>query len=166
VTGDDLRRVSAHDRTVQSSEYEPREDEIGPVDFLAVEFPGGRISAADLRELMALVTQGTIRILDAEFIVKDAAGNARKADAAELGEPDGTGIGAWSGASSGLLDDADVEHVSAAIGPGAAAAVIVYENRWILRLADSWRRSGARLIEDGGIPVGDLVAALDAAERS
>jgi hypothetical protein len=149
---------------VRSSEYEPGEDEIGPVDFLAVEFPDGRIGAADLRELLSLVSQGTIRILDAEFIIKDAAGNARKADAAELGEPDG--IGAWSGASSGLLDDADVEHVSAAIRPGAAAAVIVYENRWILRLADGWRRSGARLIEDGGIPVGDLVAALDAAERS
>ena len=151
---------------MRSSKYEPREDEIGPVDFIAVEFPDGRIREADLRELLVLVDQGTIRILDAEFIVKDAAGNARKADAAELGEPDGTGIGAWTGASSGLLDDADVEHVSAAIGPGAAAAVIVYENRWILRLADSWRRSGARLIEDGGIPVEDLVAALDAAERS
>ena len=144
----------------------PAEDELGPVDFLAVEFPDGRIGAADLGELLSLVSQGTIRILDAEFIVKDAAGNDRKADAAELGAPDGTGLGAWSGASSGLLDGADVEHISAAIQPGAAAAVIVYENRWILRLADSWRRSGARLIEDGGIPVDDLVAALDAAERS
>jgi hypothetical protein len=48
---------------------------------------------ASLRELMALIAYGTIRILDAEFIVKDAAGNARKADAAPLGEPDGTGIG-------------------------------------------------------------------------
>jgi len=164
--GDDLRRVPAHDRNVRPNEYEPGEDELGPVDFLAVEFPDGRIGAADLAELLSLVSQGTIRILDAEFIVKDAAGNARKADAAELGEPDGTGIGAWSGASAGLLDDADVQHISAAIQPGAAAAVIVYENRWILRLADSWRRSGARLIEDGGIPVDDLVAALDAAERS
>jgi Family of unknown function (DUF6325) len=151
---------------VRPNEYEPAEDELGPVDFLAVEFPDGRIGAADLGEVLPLVSQGTIRILDAEFIVKDAAGNARKADAAELGAPDGTGIGAWSGASSGLLDEADVEHISAAIQPGAAAAVIVYENRWILRLADSWRRSGARLIEDGGIPVDDLVAALDATERS
>ena len=109
---------------MRPNEYEPAEDELGPVDFLAVEFPDGRIGAADLGELLPLVSQGTIRILDAEFIVKDAAGNARKADAAELGAPDGTGIGAWSGASSGLLDDADVEHISAAIRPGAAAAVI------------------------------------------
>ena len=149
-----------------SNEYEPREDELGPVDFLAVEFPDGRVNATELRELLSLASQGTISILDAEFIVKDAAGHARKADAADLGGPDGAGLAAWSGASSGLLDDADVEHVSAAMQPGAAAAVIVYENRWVLDLAAKWRRGGARLIEDGGIPVGDLVAALDAAERA
>ena len=150
---------------MRSNEYEPGEDELGPVDFLAVEFPDGRISAAGFEQLLSLARQGTIRILDAEFIVKDANGNASKAAAEELGGPDGSGIGAWAGASSGLLDDADVQHVSAAIQPGAAAAVIIYENRWILGLADAWRRDGARLIEDGGIPAEDLVAALDATER-
>jgi len=159
------RRAASHDRTVRSNEYEPGEDELGPVDFLAVEFPEGRISAAGFDGLLSLARQGTIRILDAEFIVKDANGNASKVAAEELSGPDGSGIGAWVGASSELLDDADVEHVSAAIQPGAAAAVIVYENRWILGLADAWRRDGARLIEDGGIPAEDLVAALDAAER-
>jgi hypothetical protein len=42
----------------------------------------------------------------------------------------------------------------------------VYENRWILGLADAWRREGARLIADGGIPADELVSALDATERS
>jgi len=152
---------------VRSDEYVPGEDELGPVDFLAVEFPDGRVTAAGLRELLSLAEQGTIRILDAEFIVKDAAGNARQASAAELGGQDASDIAAaWGGAFSGLLDNGDVAHVAEAIRPGAAAAVIVYENRWILGLADSWRREGARLIEDGGIPAGDLVAALDATEGS
>jgi hypothetical protein len=144
----------------------PDDDELGPVDYLVVEFPGGRISASGFEQLLSLVRQGTIRVLDAEFIIKDAAGNARKAEAAELGGSAGADISAWAGASSGLLDDADVSHVSAEIAPGAAAAVIVYENRWILSLADAWRREGARLIEDGGIPADELVAALDATERS
>jgi hypothetical protein len=151
---------------MRSNEYQPDDDELGPVDYLAVEFPGGRISGSGFEELLSLARQGTIRILDAEFIIKDSAGNARKAEAAELGGSASTDISAWAGASSGLLDDADVSHVSAAIQPGAAAAVIVYENRWILSLADAWRRDGARLIEDGGIPADDLVAALDATERS
>jgi hypothetical protein len=149
-----------------SNEYQPGEDELGPVDFLAVEFPDGRISASGFEELLSLVSHGTIRILDAEFIVKDPAGSARKAEVTELGGADSSNISAWAGASSGLLDDADVAHISAAIQPGAAAAVIVYENRWVLSLADTWRREGARLIADGGIPADDLVAALDASERS
>ena len=144
----------------------PGDDELAPVDYLAVEFPDGRVTASGFEELLSLARQGTIRILDAEFIIKDTAGNARKAEAAELGGSASGDISAWAGASSGLLDDADVSSISEAIQPGAAAAVIVYENRWILRLADAWRREGARLIGDGGIPADDLVAALDATERS
>ncbi|MBV9384448.1 MAG: hypothetical protein JOY82_01020 [Streptosporangiaceae bacterium] len=149
-----------------SSEHRPDEDELGPVDFLAIEFPGARITAPGFEHLLSLVSQGTIRILDLEFITKDSAGSARMADVRELGGSDGIDLGAWAGASSGLLDDADVREIAAAIQPGAAAAVIVYENRWILGLADAWRRDGARLIADGGISAGDLMAALDATESS
>ena len=155
-----------HDRKVGTNEYQPDEDELGPVDFLAVEFPDGRISGSGFAALLSLADQGTIRILDAEFIIKDAAGNARKAEVAELGGSASADISAWIGASSGLLDDADVSHVAAEIQPGAAAAVIVYENRWILSLADAWRRDGARLIASGGLSADEIVAALDAAESS
>ena len=151
---------------MRSNEHQPDEDELGPVDFLAVEFPGGRITAPGFEQLLSLERQGTIRILDAEFVVKDSAGNTRKADVSELDGADGTDLSAWAGASSGLLDEADVGQLSAAIGPGAAAVVIVYENRWILGLADAWRRNGARLIADGGISADDLVVALDATERA
>ena len=46
----------------------------------------------------------------------------------------------------------------------SVAAVIVYENRWVLSLVNTWRRSGARFIADGGISASDVVAALDATE--
>ena len=50
--------------------------------------------------------------------------------------------------------------------PGSVAAVIVYENRWVLSLVNTWRRHGARFIADGGISAGDVIAALDATEPS
>ena len=50
--------------------------------------------------------------------------------------------------------------------PGSVAAVVIYENRWVLGLVDAWRRDGARLIADGGISASDIVAALDATEPS
>jgi hypothetical protein len=144
----------------------PQEDELGPVDFIAIEFPHGHIAGTGFEQLLSLAREGTIRILDVEFVVKDGAGNTRRAEVSELGTPDGVDLSAWAGASSGLLDQADVALIDAAIEPGAIAAVVVYENRWILGLADAWRRDGARLIADGGIPADELVSALDATDRA
>lgn len=90
---------------MRSDGHQPDEDELGPVDYLAVEFPGGRITAPGFGQLMSLVRQGTIRILDAEFVVKDAAGSTRRADVSDLGGAGGADLSAWAGASSGLLDE-------------------------------------------------------------
>ena len=148
-----------------SSEPDPG-DELGPIDFLAIEFPGAHISAPGFEQLLSLADQGVIDILDLEFITKDPAGNASKVDVGELANPDGVDLSAWAGASSGLLDRTDVDEIAAEIQPGSVAAVIVYENRWVLSLVNTWRRSGARFIADGGISASDIVAALDATEPS
>ena len=141
-------------------------DELGPIDFLAIEFPGAHISASGFEQLLSLADQGVIGVLDLEFITKDSAGNASKVDVGDLANPDGVDLSAWVGASSGLLDRADVDEIAAAIKPGSVAAVIVYENRWVLSLVDTWRRDGARFIADGGISASDVVGALDATEPS
>jgi Family of unknown function (DUF6325) len=142
------------------------DDALGPVDFLAIEFPGGRLTAAGFEKLLSLADQGVVDILDMEFITKDADGKSRKVDVWEFAAPDGVDLSAWAGASSGLLDDSDVGEISAAMQPGSVAVVVIYENRWVLGLVDAWRRDGARLIADGGISADDLVAALDATEPS
>ena len=149
-----------------AAHVEPREDELGPVDFLAIEFPGGHLTAAGFERLLSLADDGVVDILDMEFIAKDATGQSKKIDVWEFAVPNGVDLSAWAGASSGLLDDSDVAQISAAMQPGSVAVVVVYENRWVLGLADSWRRDGARLIASGGLPADELVAALDAAESS
>ncbi|MBV9094608.1 MAG: hypothetical protein JO132_12145 [Streptosporangiaceae bacterium] len=141
-------------------------DELGPIDFIAIEFPGARITAPGFEQLLSLADQGVIDILDVEFITKDDAGNVGKADVGELRHPSGVDLSVWTGASSGLLDRTDVEEIAAAMQPGSVAAVIVYENRWVLGLVNAWRRDGARLLADGGISADDVAAALDATEPS
>lgn len=148
-----------------STEPDPA-DELGPIDFLAIEFPGEHISAPGFEQLLSLADQGVIGILDLEFITMDSAGNASKIDVDELSNPDAVDLSPWKGASSGLLDRADVDEIAAAIQPGSVAAVIVYENRWVLGLVNTWRRDGARFIADGGISASEVVAALDATEPS
>ena len=137
------------------------DDELGPVDFLAIEFPQGRLTAAGFEKLISLADQGVVEILDMEFIVKDADGKSRKVDVWEFAVPeDGVDLTAWAGASSGLLDDSDVGQISAVMQPGSVAVVVIYENRWVLGLVDAWRRDGARLIADGGLCTDNIVAAL------
>ena len=142
------------------------DDELGPVDFLAIEFPGGRLTTPGFEKLLSLADQGVIEILDMEFIAKDAEGKSKKVDVWEFAVPEGVDLTAWAGASSGLLDDSDVGEISSAMQPGGVAVVVIYENRWVLGLVDAWRRDGARLIADGGLSADDIVAALDASESS
>lgn len=149
---------------VAAAQPGPDNDELGPVDFLAVEFPSGRVTSRGFEQLLSLVDQGIVDILDLEFIAKDADGSTRKVDVSDLRVPDGVDLTAWAGSSSGLLDASDVAEVGAAIQPGSVAAVVVFENRWVLSLVDAWRREGARLVADGGLSADDVVAALDATE--
>jgi Family of unknown function (DUF6325) len=116
--------------------------------------------------LLSLADRGVVDILDMEFITKDADGKSKKIDVWEFAVPEGVDLSAWAGASLGLLDDADVSQISSAIQPGSVAVVVIYENRWVLGLADAWRHEGARLIASGGLSAGEIVAALDAAESS
>ena len=147
-----------------ASESGPDDDELGPIDFLAVEFPGARITAGGFDQLLALTDAGVIAILDMEFIARDGNGGARKVDVAELSNTSGADLSAWTGASSGLLDDSDLNQIAATIAPGSVAAVVVYENRWVFSVVDAWRREGARLVADGGLSPEELIAALDATE--
>jgi Family of unknown function (DUF6325) len=114
--------------------------------------------------LLALADGGVISILDMEFVANDGNGSARKVGLAELGSPGSADLSAWAGASSGLLDDSDLQMIASAIRPGSVAAVVVYENRWVFGVVDAWRRAGARLIADGGLSPDELVAALDATD--
>jgi len=142
------------------------DDKLGPVDFLAIEFPRGHLTAAGFEQLLSLADQGVVDILDMEFITKDADGKSKRVDVWEFAVPDGVDLSVWAGASSGLLDDADVGEISARMQLGSVAVVVIYENLWALGLADAWRRDGARLIASGGLSAGDILAALDAAESS
>lgn len=145
---------------------DPRDDQLGPIDYLAVEFPNGRIGAEGFQALLDIVDRQVIRVLDLEFIAKRADGAVGKVGVADIGAPAGVDLTAWRGASSGLLDQSDVDVVGSAIQPGSVAGVVIYENRWVLTLFDAWRRSGARLVSDGGLPAGDVLAALDVAEAT
>ena len=52
-------------------------DEMGPIDYLVVEFPGSRMTGEGFPLLVDLVDRGIIRILDLVFVSKGEDGSAR-----------------------------------------------------------------------------------------
>jgi len=137
-------------------------EEIGPIDYIVVEWPGRQPDGEALPHLIELVDRGTIRVLDLAFLTKGEDGTVAAVELDALGEE----FALFAGASSGLLGDDDLAEAANALEPGSSAAVLVYENRWAAPFAAALRGSGGQLVASGRIPIEELEAALDAAEAT
>jgi hypothetical protein len=140
-------------------------DELGPVDYLVIEFPADRQpDGSALPLLRDLVERGIIRVLDLAFVRREADGSIVGIDIADVGLRGDVDVTLFAEASSGLVDDADLDEAGSALEPGATAAVLVYENTWAAPFARALRRNGAQLVAGGRIPVQALLATLDTLE--
>jgi hypothetical protein len=138
--------------------------EIGPIDYLVVEWPAGKQPTGDALPLLAdLVDRGLIRVLDLAFVHKRDDGTVIGLDIEDLGQDDPQ-LTMFEGATSGLLGDDDYDEAGTALDPGCSAALLVYENTWAAPFATAVRRGGAQLVATGRIPVNAMIAALDEAE--
>jgi hypothetical protein len=138
-------------------------DEMGPIDYLLVEWPGRQPNGEAIPHLIDLVDRGLIRILDLAFIAKDADGNVAFLDLEDLGD-EVVELAVFEGASSGLLDEGDRDEAAGVLEPGTSAALLVFENAWAGPFAAAVRRSGGQLVANGRIPIQAMLAALDATE--
>jgi hypothetical protein len=141
-------------------------DEMGPVDYLVIEFPEFRMSGEGLAHLIDLVDRGFIRILDLVFIRKDVNGAVTVHTVADLDSDGKLDLAIFDGVTSGLLDDDDIREASEALNPGSAGGILIYENLWAAPLARALRRNGAQLVAGGRIPVQALLAAAEALEAA
>jgi hypothetical protein len=140
-------------------------DELGPIDYILVEWPGRQPNGEVAPQLVDLVDRGLIRILDLTFIAKDEDGTVRGLELADVGSQVAE-LSVFEGASSGLLSDEDVDEAGGALEPGTSAALLVFENTWAAPFAAAVRRSGGQLVASGRIPIQAVLAALDAAEAN
>jgi len=141
-------------------------EELGPIDYVVLEWQGELPATGEVQPLLLeLVDRGVIRILDIALVTKAADGSVAAVDVGDL-EQVAAAFAAFEGASSGLLGYDDLQEAAAALEPGTAAAVLVWENRWAAPVAAALRRSGGQLVASGRIPVQAVLAALDAVEAA
>ncbi len=139
-------------------------DELGPIDYLVVEFPAGasNFTGEMAAELITLVDAGTIRVIDVLILTKNEDGSV---DAAELSDIEELGeLESIETELAELLAEDDVVNLAAAMEPGSTAGVLIWENTWAAPFASAARRSGGQLIANGRIPIQAIIASIEADE--
>jgi hypothetical protein len=148
--------------TEATEKTETTMEELGPVDYLVIEFPAGQqnFTGEAAEELAKLAESGIIRILDVLILVKNDDGSV---DAMELDEtPAVDAIRALEADIAEILAAEDVALLAEAMEPGSVAGVLVFENRWAAPFASAARRAGGQLIASGRIPIQAIAASIEA----
>jgi len=137
-------------------------DELGPVDYLVVEFPAGeqKFSGEMADELLRLADSGIVRILDLLVIAKDESGEIAAYEIDEVTDRDD--VRALEADVAEILAADDVLDLANAMLPGSVAGVIVWENTWAAPFASAARRAGGQLVASGRIPVQAIAASMEA----
>jgi hypothetical protein len=139
-------------------------DEMGPIDYIVIEFPGNRFTGEAFPALLELVERRLIRILDLLFIRKELDGATTVLSIEDLDQDGEFDYTVFQGASSGLIGQDDTAEAATAVEPGSSAGLLIFENVWAAPFATAVRRSGGQLVASGRIPVQAILASLDALE--
>jgi hypothetical protein len=137
-------------------------DELGPIDYLVVEFPGSRFNGEIAPALGDLIDRDLVHVLDLVFLTKDDDGTVEGFELSDLDDGVAGAIQALEVDIAHLLTDEDVVAIGEAIEPGSSAAVLVWENTWAAPFASAVRRAGGQLVASGRIPIQAIVGALEA----
>jgi hypothetical protein len=138
--------------------------EMGPIDYLLIEWPERQPRGEAAPHLIDLVDRGIIRILDLTFFHKDEQGEIAVLALADVEAIEG--FEELVGAASGLLSGDDLEEAASVLEPGTSAALLIFENTWAAPFATALRNNGGQLVASGRIPIQAVIEALDAAEAT
>jgi hypothetical protein len=140
---------------------------LGPVSYVIVEYPNGvKVTGEGLRHLLDLSDRGLIRVLDLLFVERGTDDSIRVLDLRDIDHDGELDLTVFEGARSGLVDAADLADARPVLEPGAAAAILVFENRWATPFIQAVRNGGAELVAAGYIPADALLASVGALETA
>ena len=125
---------------------------MGPVDFLVVLFPGNKFSGKIAPELDKLQRNGTIRIIDLVFILRDKNGRSIFTEARNLGGEAGEAFKSFTSNLGDWLSEDDIEDIGKMIPKNSSAAALLFENLWALKFKEAMLDADAQLLTQGRIP--------------
>jgi hypothetical protein len=127
-------------------------EEIGPVDYLIVSFPGNRFRGEIAPAIADLIEAGTIRVIDIAFVGKDADGEMLAFELTEL-DPEVANALEQAGVEvNGLFNEEDLEAAAEVLEPNSSAALLVWENVWARKVAQAMRDAGGEVLDFERLP--------------
>lgn len=127
-------------------------DEIGPVDYAVIAFPGNRFRGEIGPALADLVDSETIRIIDIAFVGKNADGDAVALELTELDPDVQASLDSAGIEVGGLLNEDDLMSTAAELEPNSSAALLVWENVWARRVTQAMRDAGGVVVAFDRLP--------------
>lgn len=138
---------------------------LGPIQYIVVGFPGNKFKGEIIPALGDLVKAGIIRVMDLAFVKKDADGSMLIVELEELADDEAAPFGAFEKEIGDLLNDDDLLAAAEALEPGSSAAVLVWENLWAKRFAETVRAADGVLMAWDHIPYEAVQAIMAAAKK-
>ncbi|MFE5486345.1 DUF6325 family protein [Streptomyces sp. NPDC056527] len=126
--------------------------DVGPVEYIAVAFPGNRFRGEIAPELKRLVASGTVRILDLTFIRKDADGVVSHVELDALDPTEASVFDDIGGEVGGLFSQDDLDLIAEELVPNSSAAILLWEHTWAVGITGAIRRAGGEYLAHEHIP--------------
>ena len=101
----------------------------GPIDLIALEFPGNRFRGEILPELFDLVEKGIIRIIDLVVIMKDQ-GEVIVRELRELDAADIAMFDPLQADVSQMITESDINAIAGQLAENSTAGILLIENLW------------------------------------
>jgi len=127
-------------------------EEIGPVDYAIIAFPGNRFRGEIAPAIADLVDDGTIRIIDIAFVGKDADGSTVAMEMTELDPDVQEGLEKVGIEVGGLFSDGDLMGAAEGLEPNSSAALLIWENVWARKVAQAMRDAGGVMVAFERLP--------------
>ena len=124
----------------------------GPIDIVALAFPGNKFTGEGLSELITLVQNKTVRIIDLVIVVKDENGNVLTRELQELDPSLISVFDPLQVSVTSLVSTNDIENISAALPNNTSAAIMLYENLWAVRFVEAMEKADAQVVLQMRIP--------------
>ena len=125
---------------------------LGPIDFIALEFPGNRFRGEILPDLFELVDKEIIRIIDLVIIRKDQEGQVTVRELRELDPAHVELFSPLKAEVSEMITVIDINMIAEKLADNSTAGLLLIENLWAKKTQQAMLDANGRAVMFERIP--------------